>query len=322
MDYLKELWRTPEILAHVMDELPEEQLAHASFLVFCGCGTSYYLCAQLARLCNAAGKPAAAMDAVELLDGALPVEQGAIFVFLSRSGGSLETILAQQVVSSMGFRSFYLGCTAGSPLDLACDGSRVISFADERMVLESYSSTAQFLCLARCCGLTADPGIPALITETLKCAQSIYRENIAEKRFRRFICLGAPFYTPLLRELMLKNGELTQTCSEAWGILEFRHGPRSWADENCLITVIPGKRTLDFDRRVVDELITYGCTVLWCGPEAPEGTIPVPLNVRRQSLEELLALMVFQPCLAANIGQAAGIDACRLQHMVRNVEAL
>lgn len=85
------------------------------------------------------------------------------------------------------------------------------------------------------------------------------------------ICLGAPFYLPLLKELMLKNGEITQKFSEVWGLLEFRHGPRSWADRDCLVTAVPGVRTLAYDRRVAEELVSYGCRVLWCGPEPPPG---------------------------------------------------
>lgn len=323
MEYITELSRTPEILERVMEEGPEERLANAPLLVFCGCGTSFYLCAQMAKLCAVQGRRAAAVEAVELLDGTPPPGgAGAVYVFLSRSGRSMETVLAQQLVQKAGHDTFYLGCTAGSPLERGCGGARVIPYGAERLILESYSSTAQLLCLARCCGLSVSSGTPALVRHALETADTAYRRTAAGIRFRRLICLGAPFYMPLLREWMLKNGELTQLPSEAWGLLEFRHGPRSWADEGCLVTVVPGERTMEFDRRAGAELVEYGCRVLWCGPEPPDGAVPAAPGTARRSVEECLALTAFHTGLAAALGRAYGVDAARLRHVVHNVDAL
>ena len=323
MEYREELLRTPEILERVMGEGPEERLVRADKLIFCGCGTSFYLCAQLAKLCAAQGRGAQAVEAVELLDGPPPgYARGTQFVFLSRSGASMETVLAQRIALAAGFATFYLGCTAGSPLDRACGASRVIPYACERLVLESFSSPAQLLCLARCCGLTVAPDAPARVGEALKQGTAAYREVAAGMEPGRIICLGAPFYRPILRELTLKNGEITQVFSEAWGLLEFRHGPRAWADGRCLVTAVPGMRTLGFDRRAAAELVEYGCRVLWCGPEPPEGVRPVPLGTGQYTVEECLALLAFQTGLAAEIGAERGVDAARLRHVVHAVEAL
>lgn len=85
-----------------------------------------------------------AVEAAELLEDGIRIrEQGAFFYFSPGSGASRETVLAQRAAQEAGFSTFYLGCTAGSPLDLACGSSRVIPFAREALVLESYSSTAQ-----------------------------------------------------------------------------------------------------------------------------------------------------------------------------------
>ena len=168
MDYRDELLRTPQILERVMEEKQEAALTRAPLLVFCGCGTSFSLCSQMAGLCGVQGRRALAVEAAELLEDGIRIrEQGAFFLFLSRSGASRETVLAQRAAQEAGFSTFYLGCTAGSPLDLACGSSRVIPFAREALVLESYSSTAQLLCLALCCGLKVSPRTPDLARAAL-----------------------------------------------------------------------------------------------------------------------------------------------------------
>lgn len=191
MDYREELLRTPQILERVMEEKQEAALTRAPLLVFCGCGTSFYLCSQMAGLCGVQGRRALAVEAAELLEDGIRIrEQGAFFLFLSRSGASRETVLAQRAAQEAGFSTFYLGCTAGSPLDLACGGSRVIPFAREALVLESYSSTAQLLCLALCCGLKVSPRTPDLARAALEQAEAIYRSALTGMEIRRMICLG------------------------------------------------------------------------------------------------------------------------------------
>ena len=323
MTYLEELWRTPERVAQALEEPPEPMLADAGMLVFCGCGTSYYLCAQLANIARAYGRRACALEAVQVLeDGVSQLPEDAVFVFLSRSGASRETVLAQERIAGAGGRCFYLGCTPNTPLARACVGQRVIPYGQEALVLESFSSPVQLTCLARCCALPLERNLPELLTHALAMARQVYASHVRGLPLARLICLGTPFYAPMLRELMLKNGELTGLPSEAWGILEFRHGPRSWADDRCLITAIPGKQTLSFDRRAARELVDYGALVLWCAPDAPEGAIPVPWNARRGSLEESLALLAFQVGLAAELGRERQVDAAHPRHITHHVEVL
>ena len=322
IEYREELYRTPEILERVLTQGPEPLLIQAPELIFCGCGTTYYLSAQLARLCAARGRCAGAVEAVELLDGPLRARPGAVVCFLSRSGESAETVEAMHAVRAEGYATFYLGCTEGSALDRGCGASRVLPFAKEQLVLESFSFSAQLLCLALCCGVEVSPQLPQLVCRALLLGGELYRRELAGMDIRRMICLGAPFYMPLLRELSLKNGELTRKFSEVWGLLEFRHGPRSWADEGCLITAVPGLRTLEYDCRAADELATYGCRVVWCGPSPRKGMLHAALGTTRRSVEEVLALTAFQNSLAAEIGRVCGVDAASLPHVVHSVGTL
>lgn len=322
MQYIEELNRTPEILTRALEEAPEAALIQAPLLIFCGCGTSHYLGAQLARLCAANNRPAIAAEAVELLEALPSVPPESVFVFLSRSGSSMETVLAMQAVQAAGRRTFYLGCTPNSPLADGCACSRLLPYARETLPLESFSFPAQFTALALCCGMTVPRDTPAIVRKAFAQARRLYARAVEGMQLHRMICLGAPFYMPLLKELMLKNGELTQKATEAWGILEFRHGPRTWADAHCLITAVPGVRTRQWDVAMGRELVGYGCKLLWCGEDAPDGAIRVTLTAPACSAQAIVELTAFQTALAAQIGLADGVDAAALRNITYCVEVM
>lgn len=324
MTYIDELYQTPEVLGKVLNEQKEERLIKASMLVFCGCGTSWYMAQQMAFLCKKNNRKAMAVEAVTLLEEEISeFPDGTCCVFISRSGDSAETVMAMQKIRQFSnVFTFYLGCTRNSSLALQCQASRIIEYAKETIPLESFSFYAQFLCLALCCGIPAAKDIPAQVKRTFSLSERVFSEHIGNMEIKRIICLGSPFYMPLLKEMMLKNGEITQISSEVWGILEFRHGPRTWASENCLITVVPGEKTRKWDENVARELAGYGCKVLWYAEQPLEGTVFVKRTALYGTVEDILSITGFQTSLAALIGRQVGVDAARLHHLSYQVEEI
>ena len=324
MKYRDELHRTPEILGMVTGAEPDKVLSEAAHVVFCGCGTSFYIAGQSANLCMEQGKSARAVEAVAIIESvSLDEAPGTVFVFISRSGDSMETVIAARQVRLWGFPTYYVGCTEDSTLDRECEGSRVIGFAREKLAVESFSYAGQMLCLALACGLHVPGGnIPGGVKDALDLAREFFRRHLSQRDIGRIIFLGADFYMPLLKEMRLKSGEITQKCSEVWGVLEFRHGPRSWADEKCLIAVIPGVRTYDYDRQVATELVDYGSAVIWFGRDPVRSALNVEWPATKYSLEEVLTLSAFFTGLAVEIGESCGIDAAHLKNLQYAVQEL
>jgi glucosamine--fructose-6-phosphate aminotransferase (isomerizing) len=324
MKYWDELNRTPEILSRIVGTVPDAPLVEASLVVFCGCGTSFYIAGQLANLCTEHGKNARAVEAVEIIESSVPIEiPGSVFVFISRSGDSLETVIAARQVIRAGIATFYLGCTENSTLDRECDRSRVIGFAREALALESYSYSAQILCLSLLCNVAREPeGIPTHVEDALRTAERVFRAHFLQMDIARIIFLGASFYMPFLKEMRLKSGEITQKCSEVWGTLEFRHGPRSWADARCLVVVVPGIKTYKYDRKVAEELLNYGSAVIWIGTDPVQGAVNLAWPAPKYSVEEILTLSALLTGLAAEIGESCGIDAAHLSNLDYSVREL
>ncbi len=317
MKYRDELDKTPEILGRVLGTKPNATLTEAPLVIFCGCGTSFYIAGQLANLCSQQGKNASAVEAVEIIESSLPVvAPGSVFVFISRSGNSLETVIAARQVRQEGLATFYLGCTEDSILSRECEESHVIAYARETLPLESFSYAAQMLSLALLCGLDVSPeGIPTGVADALRVARDTFEAHFLQKDFARIIFLGASFYMPFLKEMRLKSGEITQKCSEVWGVLEFRHGPRSWADARCLMVVLPGIKTYGYDRKVAEELLGYGSTVIWLGEEPVPGAVNIEWPTPKYSVEELLALSALITGLFVEIGESCGVDAAHLKNL-------
>lgn len=322
MTYQEELFSTPTYLRMAMNETPDESLAQASQLVFCGCGTSYYLGAQLARLSIVQGRNAGAADAIELLDGSIPIDKAATYVFISRSGNSEETILAQKLVAENGADTFYLGCAPDSRLSHQCRGKRILPYGNEELILESYSFYVQLVGAMRCCGLKVEENTPDVVSEALELGRQYCSQWLPSHNLSRIITLGSPFYMPVLKEMMLKDGEITQIPAELWGILEFRHGPRSWCDENTLIHFISEEKTYCWDVHVAQELISYGCPVIWYGENAPEGCWHIHLNVPRYGAAEMLAYSAFHTSFAAELARTLNVHPEVLRHVVHNVGEL
>ena len=320
MTYLEELYNTPNILSRVLSE----RIAPigADRIVFTGCGTSYYIGGQVANLCRKKYLHAIAVDAVNILDGNFLAKKDDKIVFISRSGNSKETVLAMEKLKRTGADLFYLGCTEKSVLDRNCENSFIIPYAAEENILESYSYYAQLLLACMCCGITVDSGLPKIIENVFCSAESYYHSYIENRRINRIISLGCPFYMPQLREMMLKDGEITQLPAESWGILEFRHGPRSWADEYSLIEILPGDITAEWDKKVAAELSSYGCNVRMYSKESVEGVQSYHFGLEKYSVEETIAVSAFHVCVAGLIGKELGTSPEKLPHVVNNVGEL
>lgn len=318
--YKEELYATPSRVRLALNEPEHPALSAADSLVFCGCGTSFYLGGQCAKICTAYGRKARAAEAVELLSGSAEIDVGSVYVFISRSGNSEETVRAQALAKKAGAATFYLGCCRDSRLAAACDACRVLPYGNETLILETYSYYVQLVAALRCCGIAIDPLLPELIAHALAQGERCFTDLLRGRRLTRIISLAAPFFRPHNREMMLKDGEITQLPSEEWGILEFRHGPRSWCDETTLIHILPERSTQVWDAAVAAELAGYGCPVIWYGDAPPANCFC--FDASYCCAEQTLAFGAFHTALAVAVGRERNTCPENLRHIVHNVKTL
>jgi glucosamine--fructose-6-phosphate aminotransferase (isomerizing) len=212
-----------------------------------GCGSTYYLAQHAASLLRSVGFTADAFPSSEL--ALFPQEHlPADFVLLaiSRSGTTTETLWAMDAYRAH-FPStgliIIVTCVPGTPMVGMSDVVLLSEFAQEQSVAQTRSFTSMALmCQVVAALLSGDRSrmqalarLPQLLVDLLARNGNLPEQLGSDLSIDRLFYLGSgPFYG-LACEAMLKTKEMTVSWSEAYHVLEFRHGPMSVVAPSALI---------------------------------------------------------------------------------------
>jgi glutamine---fructose-6-phosphate transaminase (isomerizing) len=217
--------------------------------LFVACGSSYYLsqtiAAQWTRLLGVA---CTAVPASELLFAPHEVLQqtGARQVVLvSRSGKTTEVLRAAEwLKTNAAVQTLGVTCSTDSVLEELCTHTLKLPWADEKSMVMTRSFTSTLLLFERlgakfdgAGGLSsALDGLPEKTAAWLAANADKIRAFGAKRRFADFVFLGQGPHYWLAQEAALKLTEMSSSYAQAYHTLEFRHGPKSIASEDTLIT--------------------------------------------------------------------------------------
>jgi glutamine---fructose-6-phosphate transaminase (isomerizing) len=236
--------------AKTVDRLAADFSAEEPWL-FLACGSSYYLsqlvCAIWSR--NFSFR-CAAVPASEFLfapEATLRSSGAKQIVFISRSGETTEVIRAAEVLKDrIDLRTLGVTCNATSRLDELCTRMSTLPWADEKSTVMTRSFTS-ILLFFQLLGDRISGGGNAQLSATLKelpaftqpwldAGADRIRKFIAKRKFADFVFLGQGAHYWLAQEAALKITEMSASYAQAYHTLEFRHGPRSIAGPQTLIT--------------------------------------------------------------------------------------
>ena len=242
--------------SHIFDSV------QAVTLVACG---SSYLAASVARywLEDLAGIPCQVEVASEFRYRKVAVLPGSLFVAISQSGETLDTLAALRLAKEIGFVHTLAVCNAPT--------SSMVRETDLTLLLEAgvelgVASTKAFvvqlvdlllLCilLARRRGLDADREaelvknlhrLPDIIEETLAldCTIRKLAERFVDKSHALFLGRGQQY--PIAMEGALKLKEISYIHAEGYPSGELKHGPLALVDEDMpVIAVAPNNDLLE-----------------------------------------------------------------------------
>lgn len=222
IDSQPDCWRQATRLAAAgQGELPPPG---ARVLVL-GCGTSHYIAQSWAARREAGGAgetdafPASELRTDRVYDYA---------VAISRSGTTTEVLDAFDKLPA-GTASVAITADGTSPIVDVADRSLVLDFADEQAVVQTRFATSALVLLRAHLGEDLS-GLPAD-------GEAATREALpAEWTDRaRVTFLGTGWTVGLASEAALKLREASQSWTEAYPAMEFRHGPISVVDEDSLV---------------------------------------------------------------------------------------
>ncbi|WP_110648637.1 glutamine--fructose-6-phosphate transaminase (isomerizing) [Salinicola peritrichatus] len=273
---LKEIHEQPAVIAATLEgRLSGSHVLESSFGVDAGalfadvrqihivaCGTSYHA-GMVARywLEKLAGIPTQVEVASEYRYRDVVVPQDTLFVTLSQSGETADTLAALRYAATLGYLGSLAICNVpGSSLTRESDLSLMTQAGPEIGVASTKAFTTQLVSLllltlalrrergdAREAALVqALRGLPAVLERALEMDSPIAElsEAFAEKHHALFLGRGTQF--PIALEGALKLKEISYIHAEAYPAGELKHGPLALVDADMpVVAVAPNDELLE-----------------------------------------------------------------------------
>jgi fructoselysine-6-P-deglycase FrlB-like protein len=230
-----ELWRHAARLARAGTPLP----AAGERVAIIGCGTSLYVAQAIARFREAQGLgetdafPASEFPGDRAYD---------TLVAVSRSGTTTEVVRAVASVSPH-TRVVVITASEDSPLARATSDRIVLSFADEKSVVQTRFATSTLALILTSLGWDIEPSAEQAIAQLSTGAPHVAEDTL------QFVFLGRGMAAAIANEAALKMREILGAWTEAYPTMEFRHGPISALTDRSLVWI------LDHEEPGIDEQI-------------------------------------------------------------------
>jgi glucosamine--fructose-6-phosphate aminotransferase (isomerizing) len=252
-------------------------------VVFTGCGSalnvSYAFAPTFQNFTGINTKAAPAADINFFPDAVFPGGGNTLLVPISRSGSTTETATACEIARARGIKTLSITCYPDSQLAQTATESCVLEAANEKSVTTTQSLTSMILCGQVISAIAANRpdyleqlrALPAIGPQVLDRFQDLGRTIAANEAIAKFAFVGnGPFYG-LARECQLKIKEMVLLPSDAYPVLDFRHGPKSNADEHMLITLLMSDSARQEEITFLKEMKDLGGVILTlCDQADPE----------------------------------------------------
>ncbi|MBN1963118.1 MAG: SIS domain-containing protein, partial [Anaerolineae bacterium] len=237
-----------------------------------GCGSTYYLAEFAAALMQRqAGIRCRAYPGSELAlfpaTGFTPPAR-TLLIAISRSGETTETIEAVQLFKARyDGQTMLIGCYSESTLAQLTDLTLIIDSAREESIAQTRSFSSMALVVQALAGLfsgadLALDGLPGVAARLIERYGGLAEALGYSPEIVRFFFLGSDVLYGLACEAMLKMKEMSLSYSEAYHMLEFRHGPMSMVDDQTLVVGLLSDAAYRHEVAVLRDMKTRGAQVL------------------------------------------------------------
>jgi glucosamine--fructose-6-phosphate aminotransferase (isomerizing) len=305
--------------------------------IFVGCGTSYYLALAAASSFNHLKLPARAVPASELLlypELTLHAGPNYVPVVISRSGRTSEAIRAAQMLENkFNLRTVAITCADGQPLESSCSVTLKLLDADEQSTVMTRSFTSMLLGLqyvaATISGndsfgralfeLTGQVG--PLLTDM---AEGL-RRFANSRSFSDFVFLAQGPLFGIASECMLKVTESSCSYAQVFHSLEFRHGPKSIAGPETLITFLMSESSYDAEVELLAEIKALGAATLVIANRVDErahmaSDFAIELGLQSPEYARLAAYTIAGQLYGVYYGLKKGLNPDSPKNLTRVVE--
>ncbi|MBC7815243.1 MAG: SIS domain-containing protein [Burkholderiales bacterium] len=246
---------------------------HFDRIIVTGCGSTYYLAQIAAALFQQSGIAARAYPASEIAlfpDLVFIPKSNPLLLTVSRSGETTETLQAVRVFRERtGSPMVTVTCYGDSTLAASADLAVVIPEAQETSLAQTRSFASMLIVvqgLAATLGSRSDLDVLSQLGGTasrlIDGYHDLARQLGQDRRIERFFFLGSGALYGIACEAMLKMKEMSLSYSEAFHVLEFRHGPMSMVDEHALVIGLLSDEAHAQEAAVLRDMRARGAQIL------------------------------------------------------------
>ncbi len=305
--------------------------------IFIGCGTSYYLAQAAAASFNYLGLPAYAAPASELLMyPALTLHAGRDYipVVISRSGRTSEAVRAAQMLEKEhNLRTFAITCADGQPLEAACSLTLKLLDADEQSTVMTRSFTSMLLGLQYLAATVSgnDTFRRALldlskqVTPLLEDIPQRVRLFVESRGFSDFVFLAQGPLFGIASECMLKVTESSSSYAQVFHSLEFRHGPKSIASSDTLLTFLMSETSYEAEVELLEEMKALGAATMVIANRVDSraqrsADFAIELGLQSPEYARLAAFVIWGQLYGVYYGIKKGLNPDTPKNLTRVVE--
>lgn len=268
--------KTLEHLHSLQSDLAKVGSSPYEDIIFTGCGSTYYLSVAAATLAREAGIEARALPASELwlYPSSSYSNRKALLVAVSRSGETTETIKAVQAFKANNRGTVLtLVCYPQSALAKLGDVNIILEAGQEQSIAQTRAFSVLYLATTYLVMLWSKrqtefnelSKLPEVCKHLLSNYQTLAERYGRNLGLERFYFLGSGARYGLASELSLKMKEMTLSHSEPFHFMEFRHGPKSMANEQTLMIGLVSELNNTSEHAVLDDMKKQGAHILSLG---------------------------------------------------------
>lgn len=305
--------------------------------LFVACGSSYYLsrtiAAQWTKLLPVACTAVPASELLFAPEGTLKRTGARQVVLVSRSGKTTEVLRAAEWLKARGaVRTLSVTCSESSVLEKLCPLTLKLPWADEQSMVMTRSFTSILLLFerlgARFAGdvaLAASLNVlPEKTARWLQGNADKIRAFAAKRDFADFVFLGQGANYWLAQEAALKLTEMSSSYAQAYHTLEFRHGPKSIASRDTLITFLMSDAAAEEESLMIGELKKLGAaTMVVVNRATPrlrrEGDLLIELGMDEPEFARTALTAIPAQLLGLEVGLRKGLNPDAPKNLTRAV---
>lgn len=245
--------------------------------LFIGCGSSYYLGLTAASTFQHLGLKTRAIPASEILlypDLHLLNGRNYLPVLISRSGLTSEVLdAARMLEKERHLKTIAVTCAEGQPLESLSTVTLKMAAADEKSMVMTRSFTSMLLALQYLAATVSQNRnfadallqLPDQVAPLLQKYPSRIREFIESHQYADYVFLAQGPLFGIANEAMLKTTESSSSYAQVFHSMEFRHGPKSIAGPETLLTFFLSESSYQAEVEVLTEMRKLGSATVVVG---------------------------------------------------------